>query len=100
MSSAIWTPLAKRELDDILYHIAVEDRRPETGERIYFEIRDAVNDYVRIGYPKRRHPALPDHWSYLMHKRWLIAFEPLADGIIVHRVVDASRDLHKQFGTD
>jgi len=97
MARAFWTPLAEGELDEILYFIAVHEGRPETAERLYLEIKDAVNEHVRIGYPSRRHPALPENWSYLMHKRWLIAYEPIADGIIVHRVLDASRDLPKEF---
>lgn len=48
--------------------------------------------------PANRHEALPAGWFYLKHKRWLIAYEPVADHFIVHRVVDAVRDLPEQFG--
>ena len=34
---------------------------------------------------------------YLKHKRWLIAYEPSDDGIIIQRIVDAVRDLPTQF---
>jgi hypothetical protein len=39
MSAVVWSPIAERELDDLLYYIARVDRRPATGERIYFEIK-------------------------------------------------------------
>jgi hypothetical protein len=32
-----------------------------------------------------------------MHTRWLIAYEPIDAGVVVHRVVDAVRDLPEQF---
>lgn len=97
MATVIWTPLAEAELEDILYYIGVECLRPMTAERIGIEIRDAVDNHLRIGCPIRRHPNLPEHWSYLKHKRWLIAFEQVADGIVVRRIVDAVRNLPEQF---
>ncbi len=53
---AVWTPLAEAELDDILYYIAYQDRRPETGERIYYQIRDTVNNHAHQQLPGRVHP--------------------------------------------
>lgn len=97
MARATWTPLAKSELDDILYHIAVTDRRPLTGERIYFAIRDAVENHLHSGIPGHEYPALPVGWLYLKFKRWMIAYEPTDDGLIVHRIVDAARDLPSIF---
>jgi hypothetical protein len=41
---------------------------------------------------------MPPGWRYLKHKRWLIAYEPIGASGIVHRVVDAVRDLPQQFG--
>jgi plasmid stabilization system protein ParE len=39
MAQVRWTPISEADLDDILYYIAVVDRRPETGERIYYELK-------------------------------------------------------------
>jgi len=44
MSRALWTPVAESDLDDILFYIACVDRRPLTGERLYYEIRDRVTE--------------------------------------------------------
>jgi len=97
MATVIWAPLAEAELEDILYYIGVECHRPMTAERIGIEIREAVEHHLRIGSPARNHPNLPDGWSYLKFKRWLIAFEHDDNGIAVQRIVDASRDLPEQF---
>ena len=42
--AVVWTPIAESDLDDILYYVSVVDRRPETGERIYYEIRHRLDD--------------------------------------------------------
>ena len=42
--AVVWTPIAVSDLDDILYYVSAVDGRPETGERIYYEIRDRLNE--------------------------------------------------------
>ena len=42
--AVVWTPIAESDLDDILYYVSVVDRRPETGERIYCEIRHRLDE--------------------------------------------------------
>lgn len=42
MAPAIWTPIAESCLDDILFYIAFVDRRPATGERLYYEIQPGL----------------------------------------------------------
>lgn len=100
MSSAVWTPVAVQDLEEILYYIAVDGGRPETARRLGQEIRDVVHSHFQTAMPHQRHPAFPAEWSYLKHKRWLIAYEATSEGCIVHRVVDAVRDLPKQFHRD
>lgn len=97
MANARWTPLAEADLDAILLFIANEGGRPETAVRLYFEMRTAVDAHASTDGPHSRHPALPKNWSDLKFKRWLIAYEPETDAIVVRRVVDASRDLPEQF---
>ena len=97
MARVIWTPVAESDLDDILYYIAVIDRRPVTGERIYYEIRDRVAQQVENRHQGQRHPHVPATWRYFRHKRWLIFYQPLDDGIEVMRVIDGSRDLPRHF---
>ena len=97
MPRVVWTPVAEEDLEDILLYIAVEGGRPETARRIGEEILEAIERHVQTAMPANRHEALPAGWFYLKHKRWLIAYEPVADHFIVHRVVDAVRDLPEQF---
>ena len=93
MPQVIWTPVAESDLDDILFYIAFIDRRPSTGERLYFEIRDRVTQCAEQGLAGHDHPDAPAGWQYLKHKRWLIFFQPHSEGIEVMRVVDSARDL-------
>jgi plasmid stabilization system protein ParE len=93
MPRAVWTPVAESDLDDILLYIAFVDRRPVTGERLYYEIRDRVAELAESGPSGHEHPNAPNGWRYVKHKRWLIFFQPHPDGVEVMRVVDAVRDL-------
>lgn len=96
MARVLWTSIAESDLDDILYYIAFIDRNPATGERIYYEIRDRVNEQAAKPLSGHCHPAAPDDWRYVRHKRWLIFYQTRSDGIEVMRVVDSVRDLPRQ----
>ncbi len=72
MSRVAWTPKAESDLDDVLYYIAFIDRRPATGERIYYEIRDRINMHAAKRLPGHVHPKAPSGWRYIKHMRWLI----------------------------
>ena len=93
MAGVVWTPVAESDLDDILFYISLIDRRPHTGERIYYEIRDHVEEHAAKQLPGLQHPQAPDGWLYIRHKRWLIFYQRHEVGIEVMRVVDAVRDL-------
>lgn len=93
MPRALWTPQAERELDEVLYQIAVRDGRPATGERIYLEIRNLVDSYAPPDAIRRVHPDAPTGWFYVLYKRWLIFYQIHPKGIEVMRIVDGSRDL-------
>lgn len=97
MSGVVWTPIAQSDLDDILFYISFVDRRPTTGQRIYFEIRDRVFEHAAQNLSGDVHPDAPEGWMYLKHKRWLIFYQPHPHGIEVMRVIDAVRDLPRQF---
>jgi len=98
--AVVWTPIAESDLDDILYYVSVVDRRPETGERIYYEIRDRLNEQGTKKLPGHSHSHAPDGWFYVRHKRWLIFYQHHPDGIEVMRVVDAVRDLPHELRDD
>ena len=93
MPQVLWTPVAESDLDDILFYIAFVDRRPATSERIYFEIRSKVAEQAERPLTGHRHGDAPEGWLYLKHKRWLVFYQPLDDGLEVMRVVDGVRDL-------
>jgi len=96
MSRAVWTPLAESELEDILFYIAHQDRQPETGEKIYYEIRDAVDEHAQSQLSGREHPEAPEGWQYIRWKRWLLFYQSHPAGIEIMRVIDAVRDLPNQ----
>jgi plasmid stabilization system protein ParE len=96
MPRVVWTPVAESDLDDILFYISFVDRSPATGERIYYEIRDRVLEHAQKRLPGHQHPQAPTGWLYTRHKRWLIFYQSLPDGIEVMRVIDAVRDLPRR----
>jgi toxin ParE1/3/4 len=96
MPQVLWTPVAESDLDDILFYIAIIDRMPATGERIYCEIRDKVAQQAKRPLMGHRHREAPEGWLYLNHKRWLVFYRPLPNGLEVMRIVDGVRDLPHQ----
>lgn len=93
MLRALWTLQAESELDDILFHISVRDRRPQTGEQLYLEIRRLADDFANSNAVRLTHPLAPQGWYYFLHKRWLIFYQPHSEGIEVMRIIDGVRDL-------
>jgi plasmid stabilization system protein ParE len=57
MSQVVWTPVAESDLDEILYYIAIVDRRPATSERIYYEIKAVIEKHVEQGLAGHEHPS-------------------------------------------
>ena len=93
MPSAHWAPKAENDLEDILYYIRVTDGHPLTAERIGHEIVETAMRQATMPASGSRHLATPVEWRYIRHKRWLIFYQPHADGIEIMRVVDGVRDL-------
>ncbi len=95
MQDIIWTPIAESDLDDILFYIAFEDKRPDTAIQVFNDIRDAIKERVNKQIQGHTHPVAPEGWLYFKFKRWLVFYQPIAAGIEVMRVVDGARDLPK-----
>jgi plasmid stabilization system protein ParE len=53
--------VAEADLEEILDFIAIEDRRPETAERVGRAIREAVERRLRLGLPGHTHAEMPPH---------------------------------------
>lgn len=100
MATVSWTELAESELEEIVHFIGVLRRRPETALRLYFEIRQAVDDHGHRSKRGHTHLELPATWRYFKFKRWIIAYEMANEAMIVQRIVDLSRDLSEVFGSD
>jgi len=98
MPWADWTPRAEQDIDEIAYHIAIEDGRPATAEKNIRAIRDKAELYACQPQIGQACPDLAEGLFYGRHKRWLIFYEPSNNGITVHRVIDASRDYPRLFG--
>lgn len=93
MPRVLWTPVAEADLDGILFYFAFVSRSVETGERIYYELRDRIAEHSAKKVLGHRHPDAPEGWLYLKHKCWLIFYRQHPEGLEVMRVVDAVRDL-------
>lgn len=55
--------------------------------------------YARQSEMGSLHEDLPDGLRYFVHKRYVIIYEPLEDGIRIHLVVDSARDWTRLFGS-
>jgi toxin ParE1/3/4 len=99
MGQAIWSELAELDLEEIVYYIAVEDKRPQVAEQIAGEIRDACDRYAEHPLVGEREPRLGGSCRRFTHKRWVILYRPEETGISVIRVVDGARDFDRLFGS-
>lgn len=102
MSSLHWTEQARQDIDDIYDFIARYDRRPLSAERVVEALVGACSSYADyyaagsvIGAAR---PELGEDYRAFTHKRWVVLFRPLDDGIEVMRVLDGSRDYPRLFG--
>jgi len=93
----LWTPRAEKHLEDIAYYIAVDDGRPITAEKIAREIRDQCELCARNPLIGEARPDLGDNYRAFSHKRWVIIYYPLDDGIVVEAVFDEARDYPRLF---
>jgi len=76
MATAIWTRNAVQDIEEIVYYIAVCDRRPETAERNVREIKEKAEVYADQPTLGQSRPDLVDGLYCGRHKRWLIFYEP------------------------
>ena len=103
MDSATWTPAAEIDVEDIYAHIAHHDGRRRTAKRVVQRIRTTADD-LAIAFAAgsvlgTAQSNLGESHRIFSHKRWVIVFRPIDEGIEVLRVVDGSRDYDKLFGS-
>lgn len=102
MSHAEWTAPAESDVEDIYGWIAIRDGRTLTAKKVLRELRRACDEYAEafasgsiLG--TARHD-LGEFFRVFTHKRWVVIFRPLHDGIEVLRVLDGSQDFSRIFG--
>lgn len=97
MTSALWTPRAEAELEDIAFYIAVRDARPAVALKLIDEIFIKSQQYANQPLMGTIYLALGSRFRIFCHTRYVIVYEPIDEGIIVHRVVDGTRDFRRLF---
>jgi toxin ParE1/3/4 len=87
---------------DIYDYIARRDRHLLIADKVVAEllaecqfVADSLASHFVIGTAR---PDLGESFRVFTHKRWVIVFRPIDNGIEVIRVVDGSRDFSRIFG--
>ena len=91
------TEAAERDLREIAFYIAFEDRRPATTDRIIDELIAKCDSYAENPLIGTASPHLGADYRRFIHKRWAVIYRPIDDGIEVLRIVDAARDYPSLF---
>ena len=97
MPRVIRTPTAARELDEIFDDIAIHGGRPATAEKLIRDIGDKCQLYATQPGMGTARPDLGEDLRVFSHKRYVIVYRALADGIEVLRVVDGACDYPNLF---
>ena len=97
MPRVIRTPAAARDLDQIFDYIAIQGGRPATAEKLIRDLADKCQLYATQPGMGTARPDLGEAFRVFSHKRYVVVYRPLADGIEVLRVVDGARDYPSLF---
>ena len=102
MATAIWSREAREDLRAIVLHIGRNDQRPDTAAKTAREIKAKSDEYAShfaAGHITGTHrPELGNDYRVFTHKRWVVVFRPIRQGIEVMRVLDGARDFPTLFG--
>jgi toxin ParE1/3/4 len=97
-----WTAQSRQDVDDIYDYIGRRDRRPATEDKVVRELLDECRflaDAQAAGSMLgMQRDDLAESARLFTHKRWVIVFRPIENGIEVMRVIDGSRNLPRIFG--
>lgn len=101
MPHTSWSSTAESDVEDIYDWIARKDRRRATAKKVTRELRDRCDSLAEImatgSLIGTAMPQFGPDYRAFTHKRWVIVFRPLDDGIEVMRVLDGSRDFPRLF---
>jgi len=95
MAKANWTIQANLDLEEIVFYLGVEQDRRSTARKIAREIRDKCEVHAISPLLGTARADLGEGLRIFSHKRWVVVFRPVAEGIEVLRVVDGSRNYHQ-----
>jgi plasmid stabilization system protein ParE len=102
MPVAIRTQIADEDLRNIAYQIGVESARPSTADRTVDELVDCCDQLAKLTAISQMGTAAPELGRgvrLFSHRRWVIIFRYIDDGVLVLRIVDGSQDyLSWKFG--
>jgi len=89
------TEAAADDLRKIAVQIGIESGRPATADKIVDELIDCCDRLAELSTVSRLGTAAPElgHEIRLFsHRRWVIIFRYVDEGVLVLRIVDGSQD--------
>jgi plasmid stabilization system protein ParE len=95
MSAALRTEAADDDLRRIAYQIGVESGRPSVADRIIDELLDACDELARVASFAELGTAAPELGTGIRlfsHRRWVIIFRYIEQGVLILRIADGSQD--------
>jgi toxin ParE1/3/4 len=97
MPVAIWNDQARQDLRSIGLYVGRKEDRPAVAARIMREIREMCDHYARHPLTGTSREEFGDGCRVFSHKRWVILFRPIDQGIEVLRIFDGSQDYESLF---
>ena len=97
MATVVRTPAAEADLEEIGYHIAITEQRPEIARNNLEGIVAACELYAENPRLGQRMEKLGAECRIFRFKRWVVVYRPTSGGIEVLRIVDGARDYARLF---
>jgi plasmid stabilization system protein ParE len=95
MPFAYRTKCADNDLRQIAYQIGVESGRPLTADRIIDELIDCCDHLAALSPDSQLGTTAPELGRgvrLFSHRRWVVIFRYVDDGVLVLRIADGSQD--------
>lgn len=95
MPAAIRTSAADADLRNIAYQIGVESGRPAAAERIVDELIGRCDQLAATSSASQVGTAAPELGEgirLISHRRWVIIFRHIDEGVLILRFVDGRQD--------
>jgi plasmid stabilization system protein ParE len=95
MPTAYRTQLADEDLRSIAFQIGMESGRPLVADQIIDELVDRCEQVAKLSSMSQLGTLVPELGRgvrLLSHRRWVIVFRYVDDGVLILRVADGSQD--------